>query len=153
MNHKTNIFKDINSRLLYIDKWWILSLKDILSSLYGNETSEALFFEHGRNLGRISFQKIRKNEQNLPNSSQEYLDKFCEELTRSGFATVEIRSYEFCKKCEYRIDTNLGETIKSFFCGLLTGLLESLWDKKIEVESTHDDPFSGSFEVVLQRSF
>jgi predicted hydrocarbon binding protein len=151
LNHKTNIFHDKNSRRLCIDEWWILSLKNILSSLYGNETSEALFFEHGRNLGRIFFQKIRKNEQNLSNSSQEYLDKFCEGFTRSGFATVEIRSYEFCKKCECRIDNHLKETIKSFFCGLLTGLLESLWDKKIEVELTQD-PLSGSYEVVLQRA-
>ena len=138
-----------NSRNIIIGKEWFLSLKNVIISFFGSETVASLFFEHGRNVGRTFFHEIREPVQNQRNS-QVYLNTFYDWLRRSGFGTVEISDYEVSKNCECRITNYLEELESSYYCGLLTGLLECLWDEEIMV-NWDQDSLCGSFEVVLQE--
>ena len=138
-----------NSRNIIIGKEWFLSLNNVLNSFFGSETVASLFFEHGRNVGRTFFHEIREPVQNQRNSSQVYLNTFYDWLRRSGFGTVEITNYESTKKCECRITNYLEEVDNSYYCGLLTGLLECVWGKKIAINCSQD--FSRNLlKVVLQ---
>jgi hypothetical protein len=69
-----------------IDETWLLSLKKVLIAFFGCESIDPLMFEHGRNIGQTFFHKL-ESERNQQNSSQRYLNEFCEWLRKKGFGT------------------------------------------------------------------
>ena len=136
-------------RDILIDEEWFSSLNNLVISFFGSETLAPLLFEHGRNSGRTFFKEIRENVQNQRSDSQIYLNKFCEWLRKNGFGILKISNYESFKKCECQINDYIKELDSAYYCGLLTGLLECLWEKNIEIKC-YQDLSSSSFKIVLQ---
>jgi hypothetical protein len=134
---------------LLIDKRWLLSLKEVVHSFFGNKIVRSLLFEHGQNVGRIFFQETQKNIEKMSHSSLIYLDKLCEWLKHSSFGKLEIINYKFSEYCECRITNYLKELESTYYCGLLAGFLDCLWEKEISVKCNVDSS-DGSIEVILQ---
>jgi hypothetical protein len=136
-----------------IDKEWLLSLKNVLISFFGCETIAPFMFEHGRNIGQFFFHKMKEIKQNQHNASQIYLNELCEWLRTNSFGILKISSYEPLKYCECQITNYLNELDISYYCGLLTGLLECLWSKEIEVKCYKDDLKDDSCKIFLQEAY
>ena len=148
---KKNIHHEENLKV-DIDKEWLLSLKNVLISFFGCETIGPIMFEHGRNIGQFFFHKMKKIEQNQHISSQIYLNELCEWLTKNGFGTIKISSYESFKNCECQITNYVKELDISYYCGLLTGLLECFWNKEIEIKC-YEDIEEDSYRIALQEAY
>ena len=135
-----------------IDKEWLLSLKNVLISFFGCESIAPLMFEHGRNIGQRFFHKMQEIEQNQQNASQIHLNELCEWLTKNGFGTLKISSESF-KNCECLITNYIKELDISYYCGLLTGFLECLWNKEIEIRCYKEDSKEDSYKIILQEAY
>jgi len=136
-----------------IDKEWLLSLNNVLTSFFGCESIAPIMFEHGRNIGHLFFHKMKKIEQNRNDASQIYLNEICEWLRKNGFGTLKISSYESLKNCECQITNYLNELDIAYYCGLLTGLLEYLWNKEIEIKCYKEDLKEDSCKIFLQEAY
>jgi hypothetical protein len=151
-----SVKKDINHeeiQRLDIDKEWFLSLKNVLVSFFGCETIGPIMFEHGRNIGHLFFHKMKKIEQNRNDASEIYLNELCEWLRKNGFGTLKISSYKSLKNCECQITNYLHELDIAYYCGLLTGLLEYLWNKEIEIKCYKEDLKDDSCKIFLQEAY
>jgi len=136
-----------------IDKEWLLSLNNVLTSFFGCESIAPIMFEHGRNIGHLFFHKMKKIEQNRNDASQIYLNELCEWLRKNGFGTLKISCYESLKNCECQITNYLNELDIAYYCGLLTGLLEYLWNKEIEIKCYKEDLKEDSCKIFLQEAY
>ncbi len=136
-----------------IDKEWLLSLNNVLTSFFGCESIAPIMFEHGRNIGHLFFHKMKKIEQNQNDASQIYLNELCEWLRKNGFGTLKISCYESLKNCECQITNYLNELDIAYYCGLLTGLLEYLWNKEIEIKCYKEDLKEDSCKIFLQEAY
>lgn len=133
-----------------INQKWFLSLKKVVTSFFGSETIAPLFFEHGRSIGQFFFHEIRENSQSPFNSSEIYVNKISGWLRKNNLGILEMVDYEPFKKYECRITNYLQEIEAApFYCGLLTGLLECLWEKDIEI-NLYQDRSEREFKLVLQ---
>jgi len=136
-----------------IDKEWLLSLNNVLTSFFGCESIAPIMFEHGRNIGHLFFHKMKKIEQNQNDASQIYLNELCEWLRKNGFGALKISCYESLKNCECQITNYLNELDIAYYCGLLTGLLEYLWNKEIEIKCYKEDLKEDSCKIFLQEAY
>jgi len=136
-----------------IDKEWLLSLNNVLTSFFGCELIAPIMFEHGRNIGHLFFHKMKKIEQNQNDASQIYLNELCEWLRKNGFGALKISCYESLKNCECQITNYLNELDIAYYCGLLTGLLEYLWNKEIEIKCYKEDLKEDSCKIFLQEAY
>jgi hypothetical protein len=135
-----------------INKKWFLSLKKVVTSFFGSEMIAPLFFEHGRSIGQFFFYEIQENSQSPFNSSEIYVNRISEWLRKNNLGILEIADYEPSKKYEFRITNYLQEIETSpFYCGLLTGLLECIWEKDIEI-NVNQDRSEREFKLVLQTN-
>jgi hypothetical protein len=141
------------NRKVDIDKDWLFSLKNVLVSFFGCESIEPIMFEHGRNIGHLFFHKMRKGEQIQSDTSRLYLNELFELLRKKGFGTLKINSYESFRKCECQISNYLNELDIAYYCGLLVGLLEYLWNKEIEIKCYKEDLKEDSCTVILQEAY
>lgn len=151
-----SVKKDIKNEIVQkviIDKKWLLSLKKILVSFFGCESIAPIMFEHGRNIGQLFFQKMNEIEKNQHDVSQTYLNEICEWLSKKGFGTLKINSYESFKNCECQITNYINELDISYYCGLLSGLLECLWGKDIEIKCSKEDLTEDSCKIFLQEAY
>jgi len=136
-----------------IDKKWLLSLKNVLISFFGCESIEPIMFEHGRNIGQLFFKNMKEIEQNQHKAPQKYLNELCEWLRMNGFGILKISSYESFRNCEFQITSYINELDISYYCGLLTGLLECLWSKEIEIKCYKEDLEENSCKICLQEAY
>ncbi len=136
-----------------IDKEWLLSLKNVLISFFGCEPIQPLMFEHGRNIGQLFFHKMQEIEQNQHKASQMHLNELFEWLTKRGFGTLKISSHESFKNCECQIKNYIKELDISYYCGLLTGFLECLWNKEIEIRCYKEDSKEDSYKIILRDAY
>jgi len=136
-----------------IDKEWLLSFKNVLISFFGCESIGPIMFEHGRNIGQLFFHKIKEIEQNQYNASQIYLHELCEWLRTNGFGILKVSNYDPLKYCEFQITNYINELDISYYCGLLTGLLECLWSKEIEIKCHKEDLKECTCKISLQEAY
>ena len=150
---KKDIHNEENQKV-DIDKEWLLSLNNVLMSFFGCEPIAPIMFEHGRNIGHLFFHKMKKIEQSRNDAFQIYLNELCEWLRKNGFGSLKVsNNYEPRKYCECQITNYLNELDIAFYGGLLTGLLEYLWNKEIEIKCYKEDLKKDSCKIILQEAY
>jgi hypothetical protein len=145
--------KNEENHKIDIDKSWLLSLNNVLISFFGCESVAPIMFEHGRNIGHLFFHKMKTIEQIRDDASQKYLSELCEWVRKNGFGSLKISNYKSYKSVECQITDYLNELDIAYYCGLLTGLLEYLWNKEIDIKCHKEDIKEKTCKISLQEAY